>query len=376
MKGEELVMLPGPVGVSHETLLAMATSMFSHRGPKFAKLYSDVREKLRSLLNTNGEVYFITSSGTGGVEFSASNLAGPGEKVVVCTNGFFAERLRDSFLAVGADVTEVQSRWGEPVDLSELEKRAEGAAIVAAVFNETSTGVVNQAKKIADIAHSKGALCLMDNISGVGNEYYMDPWNIDVTVLATQKGLATPPGSSFVVMSPEAREKARKTKKRSYYFNFDLYEKQAADLATPATPAISILYALNHSLDQILSEGVEKFTARHHQNAEAFRLALGALGLNLFANKNYASDTISAIKMPGNARKVVETMSKRFEVVVSTGLGQFREDVIRVGHMGRVDMKDIVTTVGALEMSMKLNSIGSFKLGDGVSAAMSKYLEQ
>jgi aspartate aminotransferase-like enzyme len=373
MKGEELIMLPGPVGVSHEVLLAMATPTFNHRGPRFFRLYSDVKEKLRKILNTSAEIYFITGSGTAGNEFAVSNLVSPGEKVVVCTNGFFADRLRDAFRVYGADVVEVVSKWGKSVDLDELKKRVDGASIVAAVFNETSTGVVNQVKEISRVAHSAGALCLVDNISGIGNEYYMDPWGIDVTVVASQKGLATPPGVSFVAVSPAAKEKASKTPKRSLYFNMDLFDKSSAEFSTPATPSVNIVYAFNKALDLILEEGLERFVKRHYTNAEAFRRGISALGLELLADPKFASNTLSALVLKEKAKDVVKTMLEKYEVVVSTGLGAYKENLIRVGHMGRVDAKDIVTTLSALELSLRHNGLLKTKLGEGVAAAMEYY---
>lgn len=375
MKNEELVMLPGPVSVDHKVLLAMATSMFNHRGPKFNRLFVEVKDKLRRILGTSSEIYFITGSGTAGVEFAVSNLVAPGDKVVVCTNGYFAERMRDTFKAYGASVVEVASEWGRGVDLEGLKDQVDGAAIVAVVFNETSTGVVNQVREVAQIARRAGALCFVDNISGVGNPYEMDAWGIDVTVIATQKGLATPPGASFVALSERAREKAYKTPKRSVYFNIELFDKAAAEQSTPATPAISIINALNVSLDEILEEGVERFVRRHSVNAEAFRRGVFAMGLELFSDRSVASNTVSAIRIEGRARAVANTMRDRHEVVVAAGLGRYRDDVLRVGHMGRVDMKDIVTTLSALELSLKELGLLKRRLGSGVQAALEYYSE-
>jgi aspartate aminotransferase-like enzyme len=373
MKDEELVMLPGPVNVDHRVLLSMATTMFNHRGPKFNKLFQDVKSKLRRVLNTSSEIYFITGSGTAGNEFAVSNLVSPNDKVVVCVNGYFADRLSDTFKAYGTSVVEVKSEWGKGIDLMALENAVEDATLVAAVFNETSTGVLNQIREVARITHKAGALCLVDNVSGIGNPYEMDPWGIDVTVTATQKGLATPPGASFVAMSDAAREKALKTPKRSYYFNIELYDKAAQDSSTPATPAISIVNALNTSLDQILEEGIEGFIRRHSVNAEAFRRGIEAMGLELFPEKQFASNTVSAIKLTGKARALVNTMRERYGVIVTAGLGKYREDVVRVGHMGRVDMKDIVTTLSAFELSLKELGLLKAPLGAGVNAALEFY---
>jgi len=375
MKNEELVMLPGPVSVDHRVLLAMATSMFNHRGPKFNKIFVEVKEKMKRVLNTSSEIYLITGSGTAGVEFAVSNLVAPGEKVVVCTNGYFADRLHDTFKAYGANVVEVKSPWGGGVDLEALKERVDGASIVALVFNETSTGVVNQVREVAQIARKAGALCFVDNVSGIGNAYEMDAWGIDVTVTATQKGLATPPGVSFAALSERAREKAYKTPKRSFYFNIELFDKAAGEHSTPATPAISIVNALNVSLDQILEEGLEAFVRRHSVNAEAFRRGIYALGLELFADRKLASNTVSAVKVGGKARDIANLMRDKHEVIVAAGLGKYRDDVLRVGHMGRVDTKDIVTTLSALELSLKELGLHRGKLGDGVRAALEYYSE-
>lgn len=375
MKNEELVMLPGPVNVDHRVLLAMATRMFNHRGPRFNRLFVEVKEKLRRVLGTSSEIYFITGSGSAGVEFAVSNLVAPGEKVVVCTNGYFADRMRDTFRACGAQVVEIPSEWGRGVDVEALKEHVDGASVVGVVFNETSTGVMNQVKEVAKVARRAGALCLVDNISGVGNPFEMDAWDIDVTVIATQKGLAVPPGASFVAMSERAREKAYRTPKRSYYFNIELFDKAAAEQSTPATPAISIVNALNASLDEILEEGVERFVRRHSVNAEAFRRGVCAIGLELFADRSVASNTVTAIRLEGKARSVVNVMRDKYEVVVAAGLGKYRDDMLRVGHMGRVDMKDIVTTLSALELSLKELGLLEGRLGSGVQAALEYYLE-
>jgi aspartate aminotransferase-like enzyme len=375
MTTKELIMLPGPVNVDHNVLLAMGTAMFNHRGPKFFRLYAEVKEKLRKLLNTKGEVYFITGSGTAGNEFAAANLVSPHEKVVVCSNGFFAERLCDTYKLIGAQVVEVRSEWGKGINLSELKEKVEGASLVALVFNETSTGVLNQVRNVAEIAHKAGALCVVDNVSGIGNAYEMDPWGIDVTVIATQKGIAAPPGMAFVAFSEKAREKALKTPKRSLYFNLEWYEKSAKENSTPATPAISIVYALNKALDLIFDEGIEKFVKRHYLNAEALRRGVEALGLKLFAEKELASNTVTAIALDGKAKDVVKTMDEKFGVVVAPGMGAYRDNMIRIGHMGRVDEKDIISTLSALELSLKINGLLKRPLGSGVNAALEFYAQ-
>ncbi|MEM3671241.1 MAG: alanine--glyoxylate aminotransferase family protein [Thermoprotei archaeon] len=373
MKGQDLIMLPGPTNVTADVLAAMATPMFNHRGEKFASIYSRVSTKLKQVLRTQGELFFITGSGTAGNEFGVSNLTAPGEKVAVFTNGFFADRLRDTFKAYGTQVIEIPSEWGEGLDLSRFEQVVKECSVAAAVFNETSTGLVNQIKEMCSIAHSNGVLTLVDNVSGVGNEYNMDEWGVDVTVTASQKGLGAPPGMAMVAMSEEARTKARKTPKRSYYFNFELFEKAAKDNSTPATPAISVMCALDVALDNILKEGIDPFIRRHALNAEAFRIGAQALGLELFGNPKLASNTVTALKLAGKARAVAGTMLASYGIAVSAGLGKYREDVLRVGHMGAVDMKDIVSTLSALELSLKKHGVHSGKVGQGVCAALEHY---
>lgn len=365
-------MLPGPVEVDPEVLLASAAPVFNHRGPKFFDLYRRLKTKLQKLMYTNSDVYLITGSGTAGNEFAAGNLIEPGNKVVVCTNGYFGERLLDTYSALTDQAVAVRSQWGHEFDLSEVEKAAKNASVVAMVFNETSTGMLNNVQEVAKIAKNSGALLVVDNVSGVGNEFRMDEWGVDVTVTASQKGIAAPPGISFVYFSQSAKERAKKTKKRSVYFSFDLFEKYAEEFQTPATPAVTSLVAVDKALDVILDEGMEKFERRHFVNAEAFRKGVKATGLSLFPESERVSNTVSAVKIPTKAKQIANGMAKRFGVIVAAGLGEYKNDVLRVGHMGRVDPKDIIATLGALELSLYDAGVTK-KTGDAVSAALDFY---
>ncbi|MCL5788371.1 MAG: alanine--glyoxylate aminotransferase family protein [Candidatus Marsarchaeota archaeon] len=373
MRGQDLVMLPGPVNVTHDVLSAMSTPMFNHRGEKFSVVYRSVKQKVRKVLRSSGEVYFVTGSGTAGNEFAVSNLVAPKEKVAVFTNGFFSDRLRDTFRAYGAEVIEIASQWGAGLDIERFEAVAGEVSLAAAVFNETSTGIVNQIRDMAKIASQHGLLTIVDNVSGVGNRYDMDGWGVDATVTASQKGLGAPPGMAIVVLSDRAREKAKKIPKRSYYFNFDLFEKYAQEDSTPATPAISVMCALDASLQNIMEEGVDNFEERHRVSASALRAGALRCGLELFGDPELASNTVTALKLPGKARAVVKTMLERYGVAVSAGLGKYREDVLRIGHMGSVDVKDIVATLSALELSLKELGIRADGLGEGVSSALQVY---
>jgi len=372
MTTRDLIMLPGPVEVDPEVLLASAAPVFNHRGPKFFDLYKMLRTKLQRLMYTNADVYFVTGSGTAGNEFAAGNLVGPKDKVVVCANGYFGERLYDTYSALTKQVVPVRSPWGHELDLNQIENAATDASVIAIVFNETSTGMINDVQKVAKVAKNVGALLVVDNVSGIGNEFRMDEWGIDVTVTASQKGIAAPPGVSFVYFSRGAKERAEMTEKNSVYFSFNLFEKYAEEFQTPATPAVTVLAAVNKALDIILDEGLEKFERRHFVNAEAFRKGVEAAGLSLFPERKYASNTVSAIKIPGKAKEIASGMAKRFGVIVAAGLGEYKNDILRVGHMGRVDPKDILATLGALELSLRDAGMAK-KSGDAVSAALDFY---
>jgi len=142
---QKLIMLPGPTNVSERVMKAMTRPIINHRGPEFAKLFLGLREKARSLFQTEGEVILFSSSGTGGVEAAVWNIIRKGDIAIVPVFGEFSERLAETIELAGGRAVRVKAGAGP--DASPLAANAVDAIAIAAI----ARFIVKPSRDIAEL---------------------------------------------------------------------------------------------------------------------------------------------------------------------------------------------------------------------------------
>jgi aspartate aminotransferase-like enzyme len=349
--------IPGPVDVEEEVLLESAKPLINHRGEEFHELFEDVKRKVKEVLSTKNEVVVLTASGTGAVEALAANFA-PGRRALVVNAGEFGSRFAEALRVYGAEVVEVSAELGSAPDLETVVARMDAFKpdVVAFVYNDTSPGVrLSYAQELCREAKARGALVLVDAVSAVGgDELHVDAWGIDALAGASQKCLEAPPGLSFVVLSEEAREKLSKEAK-SVYFDLRRYLEYSARSETPFTPAVTLLYAFRRALERILAFGVQKWVSMHAERAAALYRAFEALNLTPFVREEFRSRTVLSFTTPAgvSAVELRRSLSGKFGIEITGGLGKLRERIVRVGLMGYVPLRDLVALVAATGLVLK-----------------------
>jgi aspartate aminotransferase-like enzyme len=258
--------VPGPVDVAPEVLAAQAQPMLPHRSKEFETIYRRCWEKARQLFYTQARVFITTSSGSGLQEAAVRNFAR--QSVLSCVNGAFAQRWYEVALANGKQADELEFDWGQPVtpDAVAAQLKQKHYEIVTVVHNETSTGVESPVRAIAAAVHaaSPDTLICIDAVSSLGGvKIESDAWGLDMVLTSTQKCLALPPGLALAAVSDRAMAYAESVPERGWYFDLVRLEKHLYKDSTPATPALSLVYALDFQLDRILSEGRAARFARH-----------------------------------------------------------------------------------------------------------------
>src|SRR5438105_6812207 len=186
--------IPGPTFVPQAVLNASARPMINHRGPECAALMAVLTRALQDSFNTEGDVFLLTASGSGGMEAAVVNTLSSGDRVLLFVNGAFGERFAAICKAYGVEARRVDVPWGRAVEpdlvREELakEKGKDGAKAVLITHNETSTGVLNPMREISEVVRESGKLLVVDSISGAGGvELEVDEWGIDVLITASQK---------------------------------------------------------------------------------------------------------------------------------------------------------------------------------------------
>jgi aspartate aminotransferase-like enzyme len=350
--------VPGPTPCPPQALEAMGRQMINHRGGEFGEILRSTTEKLKQAFQTKGDVFLLTASGTGGMEAAIVNTLSPGDRVLSISNGFFAERFGDIAEQYGAEVTRLTFEWGKAVAPDEVDKalRADGdIKAVLATHNETSTGMTNNLNEISAVVKKFDKLLLVDAISSLGCiNLPTDDWHCDVVVTASQKGWMVPPGLAMVSVSEKAWQAHAQAKMPRYYWDFSKAKDYLQKGQTPWTPAISIFYALNTTLDLMLSEGLGNIFARHGRVAQMVRDEAESWGLSLFPEANYASNTVTAINASDSTDvpKLIQILRDEHEVVIAGGQGKLSGKIFRIGHLGMVNEKDIKIVLKALTKTL------------------------
>lgn len=365
------LMLAGPVKIHPRVLRVLTTASIGHRTAGFRAVNEEIRDLLRYVFQTTGPIAVLSGSGTAGLESMVSGLLGPEDRVLCLTNGKFGERMYE----IAGRYSQADQRdlpWGQPVDLegvrAQLEKTPYTA--LAVCHNETSTGSTNPLEGLAAIARAHKLLFLVDGITSVGGlPVDLEGWGIDGIVLGSQKCVAAPAGLSAVALSRRGYEALRED--GPYALNLKAHVDRLEQGDTPFTPAIHLFLAFREALRMVKDEGLGNRLERTARLASSCRAAGQALGLELFPDRQVASNTVTAFRYPegvtdGDFRT---RLRDAHQVLVAGGQGPLKGQIFRIGHMGICSRSDLIATFGAIEEV--LASLGhSVSPGAGVGALL------
>lgn len=351
--------IPGPTPVPREVAEAGAAEMINHRGPEFAAMLARCGEGLKRVYQTSNDVVALSASGTGGMEAAVVNHVSPGDRVLVVTIGVFGKRFLQLVQTYGGDPVELAFEFGTaavPEQIDEALKADGSIRAVLVTHNETSTGVTNPLRDIAEVVRRHDRLLIVDAISSLSSiELDMDGWGLDVVVSGSQKGWMVGPGLAFVGVSDRGWEAQERCTTPRFYFDLKRARASAEKGQTPWTPAIPLFFQLDHALGMMFEEGLEAIYARHHALAEMTRNGVQAMGLRLFGQEGFRSDTVTSILPPDgvNGDDIRKVAREQFDTVFAGGQQNLGGKIFRFGHLGYVNEADVQAGLDALEGSLR-----------------------
>ena len=335
---------PGPSEVPERVLEAAGLPAVGYLDPSIVELMKEVQSQLRALfLTQNRYTFTVTGAGTAAMECAIDNLCKPGDTVVCCVHGFFGDRMRHMYERADVDLHVVSAPWGQPIDpdvLGQTLNKLEKVHLVSVVHGETSTGVRQNIKAIADRVKPTGALLLVDTVASLGGvEFRTDEWGVDCVYTGAQKCLSAPPGLSPITFSDRAIEKikARKTPPKSWYLDVLLNWKYWDE--TPGyhhTGSIQTMYALHEALNLLAEEGLENRWARTQKTADLLYTKLEDLGFKLFVDAEHRLPTLTTTLLPEGVEEAPlrKKLLLEHNIEVAGGLGDLAGKAWRVGLMG------------------------------------------
>ncbi|MGC6466502.1 MAG: pyridoxal-phosphate-dependent aminotransferase family protein [Akkermansiaceae bacterium] len=348
--------IPGPVDVAPETYAAMAGPAIGHRGADFEELYASIQPGIRQVVGTSRPVFFSTSSAWGVMEGCIRNLVK--SKVLNLCCGAFSDKWFGVAESCGKSAEKIQVEWGQPIDPEAVRaKLSEGGFdTVTLVHNETSTGVLNPLKEIADVVKSfDDVLLVVDTVSSLSAmPINYDDLGIDVLLAGVQKAFALPPGLAVFVTSDAAQERAASIEDRGYYFDFCEFAKNDSKDNTPSTPAIPHLYALKERTDAMLAEGLEARYARHAENNSMVHSWGAKHGFELLPPEGFRSLSLSCFVTPENLDQSswIKAVREKHNLLINGGYGKIKGKTFRISNMGNETAATMQELLDALDAEL------------------------
>lgn len=373
---ERILLGPGPSLTPPSVQAAMVRPAVGHMDPELFPILEEIVVLLRQTFQTANEVTLpVSGTGTAGMEASVVNTVGPGDRVVVASSGYFAERVAEVARRTGAEIALVEAPWGQAVDPSDVERalRSARAKVVAAVQVETSTGVVQPLEELVRIAHDHGALALVDAVASLGGvDLPVDRWGVDICYSGSQKCLSAPPGMAPLTLNDRARRLPRSRPVQSFYLDAALlWDYWGSTHAYHHTASVPLVYAMHEALRLVIAEGLPARVTRHARNAAALWAGLQALGLRLFVAEGLRSPTVITVEIPDGVddAQVRRRLLTEYGIEIAGGLGPLKGRIWRIGLMGHSSQaRLVVLLLTALEAILAAEGVRSEK-GAAVAAA-------
>ena len=345
--------IPGPIEVSPATYAAMAQPMIGHRGKGFSDMYAEMQPKLQTLFGTKQQVFLCTSSAFGIMEGCIRNLVK--KKVLSCCNGAFSDKWFEVAKRCGKQAEALRVEWGQPILAADVDKHLATGEFDAVTFihNETSTGVLSPIAEIAALKKKyPDVMFITDSVSGFTTvPVNFDELGLDVLLTGSQKAFALPPGLAIFTASEAAMKRAETMEDRGYYFDFIEFRANGEKSMTPSTPCISLIYGLQHQLNNIFAEGMDNRFARHAKLNDMVHDWVKKHGFEFFAPEGYRSKSLTCVlnNKGIDVAAFIANLKKDHSLIIDGGYGKLKGKTFRISNMGDESEASITALIAALD---------------------------
>ncbi len=340
------LMGPGPSDIYPQVLQALSRPTVGHLDPLFIHMMDELKVLLKYAFQTENDFTIAVSApGSAGMEACFVNLIERGDKVIVCRNGVFGERMRENVIRCGGEAVIVDDDWGKPVSVDKVRQALQthsDAKILAFVHAETSTGALSDAEALGKLALEFGVLSIADCVTSLGGvPVKVDEWKLDAVYSGSQKCLSCVPGLSPLTFSDKALEKiqSRKSPIQSWFLDQSLvlgYWSGEKKRSYHHTAPVNSLYALHEALLILNQEGLENAWQRHKTMHLKLRQGLESLGINFVVDEASRLPQLNAVYIPEGVddAEVRAHLLNEYNIEIGAGLGALAGKAWRIGLMG------------------------------------------
>ena len=341
---DRYILSPGPTEIPSEIRLALARETTNpDLDPSFREEYLQAARKISYVIGARDHsILIMLGEAMLGLEASVASIIDKGDKAIVVANGVFGEGFADLVRAYGGEPVVVELDWrrsASPERVVEIVDSNPDAKALYMVHCETPTAILNSLAEIGRRLQKTDTLFIVDAVSSIGGvKIDATEWGIDILIGGSQKALNLPSGLTILAVSKRAWDAINRRSPKGFYLNLSLWKDYVErEEMPPYTLSDSMIFALNKSLDMILSEGLESVFRRHQTAQKACWNALKELGLEPYPRSiGDSSPTVTAAIVPEklDSESLRAKIWSRYGVMLGGGIGKVRGRVIRIGHMG------------------------------------------
>src|SRR5215467_882573 len=353
-----MLLNPGPVNVSDRVRQAVLRPDICHRESDFGELQHGIQAKLLQAFVPGGETDYtailLTGSGTAAVESALMSSIPHGKRALIINNGVYGERMSQMVGLHRLGVSELKHEWTERPDPERLRlalRQHPEVHAVGMVHHETTTGLLNPGKAIAEVVDSLNRVFILDAVSALAGEH-IDIAGSKIYMVAGTAGkcIQAFPGVSFILVRKGFLERMRTYPKRSWYLHLTHYVDDQGRGTVPFTPAVQLYYAFDEALSELLEEGVAKRIQRYRNISTFIRDRMAKLGIKPLLPPEHQSNTITAYYLPvGLSYPQLHDKLKEQGYVIYAGQGQLEGQIFRIANMGVLSQAQIQGFLDAFE---------------------------
>ena len=348
----------GPVEMYPSTKNVLEKGYTYFRTDEYGNMVKKCLGKISEYLNnhTPNSLIYLAASGTGGMDAVIDNCMTKNDKALVINGGSFGRRFCELLQWHEIPFESINLKWNETLKTEHLEQYDNKKFNTLFVnIDETQTGQLYDIKMISDFCKRNDMFLVVDAISSfLADDYDMDKYGIDVTIISSQKGLCISAGMSLISFSQRMIDKIYSNPlPKSYYFNFRDYFKNIERGQTPFTPCVTTMYELNDMINLIEnSGGKDVWVQKVKDKCSYFRKRAIDLGFRI---PDYPkSNTLTPVYIDNvDASSVVKHLREKYQICVNPCGGELATKLLRVSHIGNTTIEDIDDLLEKLMLSIE-----------------------
>lgn len=358
-----ILLNPGPATTRDTVKMAQIVPDICPREQEFAGMMKGLRHDLVRLAHGRDDKHtavLFCGSGTINIDICLNSLLPEGKKALIVNNGAYSSRAVEVCAYYGLPHINLQSSVFDRPDLDAVEKTLADNPDIALVYtthHETGTGILNPIREIGALAHSHGAIFIVDTTSSLGMvPFDIERDNVDFCMASAQKGLMAMAGLSFIIGETAIIEQSRHYPTRSYYCNlclqYDYFERTGE---MHFTPPVQTVYAAIQAMKEYWQEGEQAKWARHRRTMEAIHAGLRELGLREVIRPEIQSGLVASVLYPDDEAWSFERVHDYcYERGFTIYPGKISTtNTFRLCSLGAIDTPDIEAFIPVLRQAME-----------------------